>query len=437
MAYDEAGLEWECETRNSASSPHTRGLMAAKCMQPRTIAYIGGFELPDRNAAAHRVLANAKLLREIGFTVILIGVRKGQTQPIAKDEYEGFTSYSLPYPSTTWKWLDRYFQVEQYVTLLRSIPPGCLGAIVFYNEKSLLQFRLRHWAQARDIRVIADITEWYAYSGWGPSKLFKKLDGALRMRVLNRLADGLITTSSYIADYYEARGVSRQRIVNLPTLFDQDTANSLVRSKAASSSLKVGLALTYCGNPFNVGDKKLNGKYLKERLDQTIDVFLDIKDLRPDTRLSIFGVTLEEFLKYYPRYRRRIEECGSSLVFHGRVPNRLLLTEVASSDFTVFFRDINRVTLAGFPTKFAESVTYGTPVITNLSPSIKNYAAPGQNCFLLDLTDVHQSKKTMRLIASLDEQQILRLKRNCLESRLFDFRRHTDAVKRFTDELGL
>ena len=33
----------------------------------KSILYLGGFELPDKNAAAQRVMANAKLLREMGF----------------------------------------------------------------------------------------------------------------------------------------------------------------------------------------------------------------------------------------------------------------------------------------------------------------------------------------------------------------------------------
>ena len=30
------------------------------------VLYAGGFELPDRNAAAHRVLNNAKILKALG-----------------------------------------------------------------------------------------------------------------------------------------------------------------------------------------------------------------------------------------------------------------------------------------------------------------------------------------------------------------------------------
>ncbi|MCK9163882.1 MAG: hypothetical protein M0O93_06000 [Bacteroidales bacterium] len=39
----------------------------------KTILYIGGFELPDKNAAAQRVISNGKILRDLGFNVVYIG----------------------------------------------------------------------------------------------------------------------------------------------------------------------------------------------------------------------------------------------------------------------------------------------------------------------------------------------------------------------------
>lgn len=42
----------------------------------KKILYIGGFELPDKNAAAHRVLAIAKGLRDSGNEVVFMGVSK-------------------------------------------------------------------------------------------------------------------------------------------------------------------------------------------------------------------------------------------------------------------------------------------------------------------------------------------------------------------------
>ena len=45
-------------------------------MSKGTILYVGGFELPDKNAAAHRVLSNGKILRDLGYKVVFIDVDK-------------------------------------------------------------------------------------------------------------------------------------------------------------------------------------------------------------------------------------------------------------------------------------------------------------------------------------------------------------------------
>lgn len=46
-------------------------------MDKKVIIYIGGFELPDKNAAANRVMNNAKIMRDIGYHVVLVGVSAG------------------------------------------------------------------------------------------------------------------------------------------------------------------------------------------------------------------------------------------------------------------------------------------------------------------------------------------------------------------------
>ena len=42
-----------------------------KKMKKETVLYIGGFQLPEKNAAALRVVANAKILRELGYRVVV------------------------------------------------------------------------------------------------------------------------------------------------------------------------------------------------------------------------------------------------------------------------------------------------------------------------------------------------------------------------------
>ena len=42
----------------------------------KKVLYLGAFELPDKNAAAQRVISNGKLLREMGFEVTYVGISK-------------------------------------------------------------------------------------------------------------------------------------------------------------------------------------------------------------------------------------------------------------------------------------------------------------------------------------------------------------------------
>ena len=64
-------------------------------LQNSKIIYIGGFELPDRNAAAQRVLGIAKGLKYIGYEVRFINALKGYQVNPQNKEYYGFSTYEF------------------------------------------------------------------------------------------------------------------------------------------------------------------------------------------------------------------------------------------------------------------------------------------------------------------------------------------------------
>ena len=69
----------------------------------KTIIYIGGFELPDKNAAAHRVINNGKAFRELGYNVIFIDASKERNYSNnilrTRQDFFGFETYSVQYPN--------------------------------------------------------------------------------------------------------------------------------------------------------------------------------------------------------------------------------------------------------------------------------------------------------------------------------------------------
>ena len=95
----------------------------------KTIIYTGGFELPDKNAAAQRVLANAKTFRDLGFNVVLIGIDKSLPQNThikeTRSSVQGFETWSIPYPDSKKTWL-------KYITTAQPIEDIILND---YNSK--------------------------------------------------------------------------------------------------------------------------------------------------------------------------------------------------------------------------------------------------------------------------------------------------------------
>ena len=68
------------------------------------ILYIGRFELPDKEATANRVVANAKLLREMGYEVVLAGwSEEASSSEWIKKEFFGFECYEKKKAKTSYE----------------------------------------------------------------------------------------------------------------------------------------------------------------------------------------------------------------------------------------------------------------------------------------------------------------------------------------------
>jgi hypothetical protein len=127
----------------------------------KTVLYIGGFELPDKNAAAQRVIANAKILRALGYDVVFVGVdrtiKSNTTVVNTKKEFEGFTYFSIKYP-VSFLDLISYLVSIKYITNLKEID---FTHIIAYNYPSFGLLRLKSFCKKRRVVLMADCTKCY------------------------------------------------------------------------------------------------------------------------------------------------------------------------------------------------------------------------------------------------------------------------------------
>lgn len=398
----------------------------------KAILYVGGFELPDKNAAAHRVVANAKIFSELGYEVLLLGInREGGSATIREDfdlELPGVRQWSVPYPQSNRQWLKNMVMANGVKALVDHYGTN-ISTIVCYNYPAIAMLGVKKICKTNGTAFVSDSTEWYNGKSSGLIKsIAKKLDTTLRMKIVNKAADGLIVTSHYLDNYYSKHGM---KTVNLPTLYDKQallTGNANTPCKTDSVT-----RLVYAGNPFPPFIRSNTVELVKERLDLVIDYLSKCKTNK--FLLEIIGLTKERYLEVYPGHRQVLDDMNSQILFLGRRKHKEVVEKIISADFTIFLRDTTRVTQAGFPSKFSESITCGTPVITNKMSNIDIYSLEGQGCFYVPIDSAPNAAKKLNELLSMPAAQRADLKSKCADLMTFDYRSFVGEVGRFLSNI--
>ncbi len=403
----------------------------------KTIIYVGGFELPDKNGAAQRVIANGKIFRELGYDVVFCGVAKdiddNQNILETKSDHFGFTCFATAYPTSKKAWLKAISSSESIRYLVEEYYQGRVAAVICYNHPALAQWRIRHLCQKNNVKYLADVTEWYESSGGGVIfGLVKWLDTNFRMRVMHRLVDALITTSSIITEYY-AR-TKNIPIVELPTLYDKESI--IVNRPEATSDSKVSRWI-YAGSPFNSGRVDSKRENIKDRLDAVVILAARLNSEETPVELRVYGVTQEEYLKVFPEHLDVLRENINKIIFFGNRPHKEILQQLQQSDFSIFFRKRSRLTEAGFPSKLAESISCGTPVITNYLGNLKSYQGKVSGLFLVDFSDMDICVKATKEILQMSSLELAVVKASCIKEQAFDYRTFIPSVQQFVHDSNL
>ena len=354
----------------------------------KEIIYVGGFELPDKNAAAQRVLSNAKLLHEMGYKVTFVGISKDMQS--APSEVEGFESCSVPYPVNTKQWIH---QICTFINaeFIRERKPDY---VILYNFPAIASLRLLKTCHKNGIKVIHDVTEWETNHGWTPSDFVRKIDINLRMRYCMKRMDGVVAISRYLYDSFKD---STSTILVPPTVDLND--GKWRRDRELTTGDKVRLVFAGGAGPH------------KDRLDYVIDAVSRIDNLE----LYIIGTTKEQ---YYSRFGFWPTE-SDNIKYLGILSHQETISEICKSDFQVIIRNKNTKTTAGFPTKFVESMSCCVPVIANPSSNIGDYLEDGKNGFLVK--EISMLRETLDRVAGMEKSDIVRMKENCKLLTEFDY----------------
>ena len=359
----------------------------------KNILYIGGFELPDKNAAAQRVLSIGKAYRELGYDVFYYGVTHSQDK---MGNVAGFQYEAYPYPAGTIGWF-KYALGDGIVSYIKKKAPN---VVILYNYPAIAQDRVIKYCKKHGIKTIGDITEWYR-----PISLPKRVDTYLRMVHSNKRLDGIIAISRYLNNYY-----SKCHTIQLPPFVDKSEAKWTIAPQRQNDD-KIHLVYIGTGS-------------IKDRLDK---ILKGIKSAGANRfHIDIIGINKERFQEIY----KQAVDPEIKVCFHGRLPHIEALGYLKSSDFQIFFRDNVRVNNAGFPTKYVESMTAGVPVITNRISNIEDYLISGVNSFMIESPSDEEITDVLSKVSAMTTEEINAMKSECSKLN-FDYHVFLDKISGF------
>lgn len=409
------------------------------CLRPKAgsktankmrILIVGHFDTRESAAASLRVRGTAGALLAAGHDVDVIDVRIGKSDT---------TRWSIETQEPLRASLLNGVSLDEYASgLFSRFPMGIRGmfigdvtanlirrgslspdVIILYGTHLGYVRRLRKLCNELRIPLILDVVEWYAAAdlpggSFGPYAL----SNMLSMRWGSLSADGFFVISERLANYYGRTG---KPIVTVPPLFPETTT---IAEKWSAGDGR--LHLVYAGSPGN-----------KEAFD-TLLGGLSIA-VAQGTALTwhLVGMT-EADLRAVSGGPAWLDGAGTAAtVCYGRVPNFRAREIVSRSDFSLLLRPLRRSNQFGFPSKLAESMMLGTPVIANLFSDLSRYLRDGENALLLpELSEQALAEAVVRA-ARDDPADRARISANAqaIARQRFSLQSHADQISDMLESL--
>ena len=334
------------------------------------IVYCGCFRLPNYDAAAPRVLNNAKLFREAGHAVLFISWGgKYRDADLCSDEkyrvdgFEYIVTNELDATGGFFKKLKVKLQRGKKSLRLLQEMDVKPDMIIMYNADYWWTKKMIKFCEKHEIKLCNDITEWYDNN---ELHLPDIIPNFINMKWLQYRVPNKILISSMLNKYYK-----ESNNLVLPPLCDPKEKKWSVTVENERVKPFDGITLIYAGNPAR-----------KDCVHTVINAVDLLAREGKKIRFMILGITREAYLK---RYKCLIhsKDLHANIIFLGRVSQDLIPAYYKKADFMVLLREPTRKSNAGFPTKFAESMVAGVPVICNATSDLKQYVLNGKTGFVV------------------------------------------------------
>lgn len=375
---------------------------------------------PEGDAGAVRQHAFAKILKQLGYDVLVIGYGKNFDNKICKYDGVNFISFRPNQENIISRIICRvkfgtkvYRYIKQHYNFLDVL------MVVDIMPQSFK--KIEKLKRIYNCVLIHDSVEWYSPEEFknGKFNLAYIRKDYTNKKAINNLWN-VIAISSFLEEYFKQRNNNVKRI---PVIMDIKKITP--RLKCIENSEK--FIFVYTGGP---GKKD----YLKEIIEGFS--FLSLEQ-RKIVEVNIIGVNEDQLVKSCDVSIDLINSIKDCLKIYGRISRDETLELVKRADYSLLIRDESlRYSKAGFPTKIVESLACGTPPLCNLTSDLGLYLKNEENSIIAlghTSKDVYKAIIHAISITDINKRNFMRESARKLAEDSFHYSRYVSSLKEICD----
>lgn len=333
--------------------------------------------LPDNSAASNRVLCHLLGFKINGVDATAFSFRT--KPPLHKGQDRANVYYTPRMIARSGKlafWVNKYggylLGILYFIRLLKK--QKCNSVLVYGNNTNL-ENCIVLVCKLRGVPIFKEESEHPSIYG----QRIKSVKGWLHRVLFSqgqlykyRMYDGLLVMTNCLKEFFLSKGFSSDRLVLIPQTVDFTRFSNLDSRQHKSSK-----HLTYIGS-FDQG---------KDGVMSLIRAFKLVLEDNPDLLLNIAGSgSKEDFEKIkFEIYSLGLEGCVKLL---GSVSADSIPELLSSSRLLLSCRPDSIQARYGFPTKIAEYLASGKPVVTTAYGDLKHVLTDGKNAFVATSSNI-------------------------------------------------
>ena len=330
------------------------------------IFFLSSFDFNIASAGQARQRLIIGKLQQCGFEVLLLNAKPNSAVDLP------FSVRSLP--NLRWNSLQKLLVAPWiFLEVLRRVAPG--DVVISFDRSPLTTLPVVLAVRLRSGAIVQELTE-HPKDGASPTRKGQFL--AVVFETMLPRFDGFIVISTALRQFVLDR-VRQPKTVLVPAIGSEPSISEIAQSGGSRDVILTPM------RPFTF----LYAGSLSEPKDGVLSLIAAFAAAFKNTataRLDLLGYGSDA---QKAAVRATITDSGlsSSVTLHDPVPQDALPVRLAAADALVLCRPLSRQATYGFPTKLAEYLAAGRPVIVTQTSDIGHYLRDGVSAFLVPPND--------------------------------------------------